>query len=193
MQQRLCCSHQHHTLHTLHDLGIKVSGHHVGYGGGTTVSGEMVVKVVEASFAGVPYSIVGIERSWQNAKIPAEAVLESDNNIMIFRSNSGSGANISFYGKESGRYNIVARLGENGPVMAASQVCILDSSTHKADGYYKVIDTFDDGTKLIEGKIILSEVPTDLNIRIFRLFCRRYRSNQDTLLPTLSRRGAAGQ
>ena len=133
---------------------------------GTAVSGEMVVKVVEASFAGVPYSIVGIERSWQNAKIPAEAVLESDNNIMIFRSNSGSGANISFYGKESGRYNIVARLGESGPIMAASQVCILDSSTHKADGYYKVIDTFDDGTKLIEGKIILSEVPADLNIRL---------------------------
>ena len=132
----------------------------------TTVSGEMVVKVVEASFTGVPYSIVGIERSWQNAKIPAEAVLESDNNIMIFRSNTASGANISFYGKESGRYNIVARLGENGSVMAASQVCILDSSTHKADGYYKVIDTFDDGTKLIEGKIILSEVPTDLNIRL---------------------------
>ena len=133
---------------------------------GTAVSGEMVVKVVEASFAGVPYSIAGIERSWQNAKIPAEAVLESDNNIMIFRSNTASGANISFYGKESGRYNIVARLGENGPVMAASQVCILDSSTHKADGYYKVIDTFDDGTKLIEGKIILSEVPADLNIRL---------------------------
>ena len=133
---------------------------------GATVSGEMVVKVVEAAFAGVPYSIVGIERSWQNTKIPAEAVLESDNKIMIFRNNTASGTNISFYGKKSGRYNIVARLGENGPIMATSQVCILASSTHKADGYYKVIDTFDDGTKLIEGKIILSEVPADLNIRL---------------------------
>ena len=133
---------------------------------GAVTSGEMVVKVVDASFADIPYSIVGIERSWQNAKIPTEAVLESDNNIMIFRSNTASGANISFYGKESGRFNIVARLGENGPIMDSSQVCILDSSTHKADGYYKVIDTFDDGTKLIEGKIILSEVPADLNIRL---------------------------
>ena len=126
----------------------------------------MIVKVVEASFSGIPYSVVGIERSWQNADIPSEALLESDNSILIFRSNTASGANISFYGKEAGRCNIVARLGENGPIMATTQICILDSSTHKADGYYKVIDVFNDGTKLIEGKIILSEVPVDLNIRL---------------------------
>jgi len=134
--------------------------------GGTSVSGEMTVNVIEASFTGTPYSIAGIERNWQNARIPVEAELEGDAGIMIFRSDSASGADVSFCGNTPGHFNIVARLGDKGPVMAAGQLCILDSSTHKADGYYKIIDTFDDGTRLIEGKILLSEVPEDLNIRL---------------------------
>ena len=133
---------------------------------GDVAQSEMVVKVVDASFAGVPYSIVGVERNWNNAGIPQEAVLEYDDQISVFRNNTVTGANISFYGRSSGRANIVARLGEDGPIMAATQISILDSSTHKSDGYYKVIETFDDGSKLIEGKIILSEVPSDLSIRL---------------------------
>lgn len=134
--------------------------------GGLSINGELEVKVIEAAFTGVPYSIVGQERNWNNAKIPPEAVLEYDDIVTIYRTNREQGANLSFYGKHLGYAWIVARLGENGPILSSTQISVLNSSTHKSDGYYKVIDVFNDGSKLIEGKIVLTDVPPDLRIQL---------------------------
>lgn len=145
---------------------ISITAEFVPEAGGPSINGELEVKVIEASFTGVPYSIVGLERNWNNAKIPPEAILEYDDIVTIYRSDREQGANLSFYGKQPGYAWIVARLGENGPILSTTQISVLDSSTHKSDGYYKVIDVFNDGSKLIEGKIVLTEVPPDLRIQL---------------------------
>ena len=135
--------------------------------GSAAATGELVVKVVDASFNGAPYAIVNLERNWNNANIPAEIQLDYDEeHITVFRADNTSGCNIAFYGKIAGKTCMTARLGVNGPVVASTMISILDSSTHKNDGYYKVIDTFPDGSRLIEGKIILTDVPEDLRIQL---------------------------
>lgn len=135
--------------------------------GTEAINGEMTVKVVSASFAGAPYAIVGLDRDWTNPAIPEAAGLDFDDTLTVYRAIKADGSsNIAFYGRQAGDAYITARLGENGPVMAASKINIIDVATHKADGYYEVIDTFDDGSRMIEGKICLSNVPGDLKIKI---------------------------
>lgn len=134
---------------------------------GEPVSKTITVKAVGASFAGAPYAVVGLDRNWSNPSIPSEAVLEYDDSITVYCvAQATKGYNISFYGKKAGDAWITARLGENGPVMAGCKIDILDCRTHKSDGYYKQIETFRDGSMLIEGQIALSEIPADLKIVI---------------------------
>ena len=135
--------------------------------GDPAVNGEIKIKVVAASFAGAPYAIVGLDRNWQNPLIPQEAELDYDDSLTVYRQlNSNGSSNIAFYGKKAGDAYITARLGKNGPVMAAAKINVIDAETHKADGYYKIIDTFDDGSMMIEGRIALTVVPEDLRIKI---------------------------
>ena len=134
--------------------------------GGTPLTGSITVKAVPAGFNGTPYAILGYERSWSNPNIPAEAILESDSGLMLFRTNLTTGCNLAFYGRTAGQSWITARLGDNGPIMASGYVSILDCNTHKNDGYYKLIDTFSDGSKMIEGYIVLTNIPSDLTIKL---------------------------
>jgi PA14 domain/Fibronectin type III domain/Bacterial TSP3 repeat len=135
--------------------------------GDSVVSGDITIKVVAASFAGAPYAIVGLDRNWTNPQIPAEAALDYDDSLTVYRSLQTDGSsNIAFYGKNPGDAYITARLGKDGPVMAAAQINVIDVATHKADGYYQIIDTFSDGSMMIEGRISLTVVPEDLKIKI---------------------------
>ncbi|MDD5728175.1 MAG: PA14 domain-containing protein, partial [Victivallales bacterium] len=100
--------------------------------GDPAVNGEIVIKVVAASFAGAPYALVGLDRNWANPQIPAEAVLDYDDSLTVYRVLQADGSsNIAFYGKTAGDAYITARLGDNGPVMAAATISILDIETHK--------------------------------------------------------------
>jgi len=48
--------------------------------------------------------------------------------------------------------------------MDSTKISVLEYTSHKDEGYYHVLETYDDGTRLIEGYIYLSEVPADLRI-----------------------------
>jgi hypothetical protein len=135
--------------------------------GDPAVAGELNVKVVSASFAGAPYAIVGLDRNWVNPLIPAEAELDYDDNLTVYRAaKSTGGYDIAFYGKKAGDAYITARLGQNGPVMASAKIDVLNVETHKADGYYQAVYAFADGSRMIEGRISLSDIPVDLKIKI---------------------------
>ena len=62
--------------------------------GSAAATGELVVKVVDASFNGAPYAIVNLERNWNNANIPAEIQLDYDEeHITVFRADNTSCCN----------------------------------------------------------------------------------------------------
>ena len=62
---------------------------------------------------------------------------------------------------------MLARISENGAILDGTTVSVIGCRTHREEGYYKVLDVFSDGTKLIEGKIILSDIPADLKITLY--------------------------
>jgi hypothetical protein len=137
-------------------------------GGGDTVTGQMTVIVLNASFNGTPYVVVGNERSWTNSSLPDESKIEYDDSLItaFFSPLTGGGYNVVVAGNKEGDAYMTARLGENGPVMANTKIDVLDCSTHGADGYYTLIEEFDDGSKLLEGRIVLTDIPEDLCIKL---------------------------
>jgi predicted house-cleaning NTP pyrophosphatase (Maf/HAM1 superfamily) len=135
--------------------------------GDPAVNGDITIKVVAASFAGAPFAIVGLDRNWTNPQIPAEAALDYDDSMTVFRAIQTDGSSIiAFSGKNPGDAYITARLGKDGPVMAAAKINIIDLQTSKSDGYYTIIDTFSDGSTMIEVKISMTVVPEDLRVEI---------------------------
>jgi hypothetical protein len=139
-------------------------------GGGDPVTGQMTVNVISASFNSPPYTLVGHERTWTNTALPDEAVIEYDDSIVAFFSpRTGGGYDVVIAGKREGDAYMTARLGENGSIIANTKIDVLDCRTHGADGYFTLVDEFDDGSKLLEGRIVLTDIPEDLRVKL-RLF-----------------------
>lgn len=144
-----------------------VSAEFVPVDGSAATTGTMSVKVVSAAFSGAPYVLLGFERTWVNANVPASVYLDYDSNLTVFRTAQGTGSKIVFYGSEIGDGRMLARISENGAILDGTTVSVIGCRTHREEGYYKVLDVFSDGTKLIEGKIILSDIPADLKITLY--------------------------
>jgi hypothetical protein len=134
--------------------------------GSDPVSNSITVKVVGSSFSGVPFCVYGFNREWENPNIADEAVLEYDSFLGLYEEKTGSGRLISLAPSEVKTGYVAARLGEDGSILASNKVTVINYTTHKEDGYYELIETFEDGSRLIEGKIILTEVPEDLEIHL---------------------------
>jgi hypothetical protein len=137
-------------------------------GGGDPVTGQMDVKVVSSSFSGGATCYLNVARVWENPDLADESVLEADSHISFFAGDMDpTGKELDLLIKESKTGYIVARLGEDGPVMAATTVTPLVAKI--PTGHFTIIDEFDDGSQLVECAIYVSEVPDDLRIylRIF--------------------------
>ena len=137
-------------------------------GGGDAVIGSMTVKVVSCAFNGTAACFLNVGRSWTNPGIPTEAVLENDYHLSLIESPlSPSGRTLDIAIREKRTAYVSARLSENGPVMAATSVTPLESQV--SSRYFTTIEVFEDGSQLVEGKLIFNELPSDLriNLKIF--------------------------
>ena len=133
---------------------------------GDPVQHTMVVTVVGAAFNGTPFCIVGQPRLWDNPDIPDQAVLEYDQQLGVAEfalAPAGRELNLLMNADKPAR--MLARLGVDGPVLAATRV---DAVTYRSSSIeqFTVIDTFADGSQLIEGRMNLGLVPADLVIKM---------------------------
>ena len=135
-------------------------------GGGDPVTGSMNVKVVSSSFSTAPVALIDKARSWLNPGIAPETVVKSDSWIDIFESPlDPTGRNFEFKATADKTGYVLARLGENGPVTDSKEVRVIQISIIPS-GKHKVIETFADGSILVEATIILSYVPPDIRIHL---------------------------
>lgn len=135
-------------------------------GGSETITDTLTVNVVGSDFSSSPSCFEKIPRSWDNSEIADEAVLESGTNLSLTESVlTPAGRTLDLYMPNVGSSQIIARLGEAGPIMDSVQVTAM-SYSNSNDYYYSIIHRYEDGSVLMEGTISLSEVPDDLELTI---------------------------
>jgi hypothetical protein len=135
---------------------------------GNVTTASMTVKVVEHHFTSDPSCMVGATRNWDNLAVPEEAVFEIDHRLLKARFvqnlTSGGRRTSVLIDQIEPRY-LASRIGADGP--------ILDSATAKGfkllsneQTYVHTIDTFEDGSSLVETLLVLSPIVSEITIQV---------------------------
>lgn len=137
-------------------------------GGPSPRSGSISVNVVATQvFTNSPDAWAGKERSWQLANVAPEAVLVPDARV-FFEEQDGlpnNGRQINLIADQNEPRLILARLGANGPVLDLAKMT--DFQLWSAGStYVRVLQTYPDGSQLIETLIIVSPMPADLSVQL---------------------------
>ena len=136
-------------------------------GEGTPVSGQIVVNVVSASFSGSPVCYLNEYRAWDNPYIADEAVITSDREMNLFESDLNPGRRLELKITQNKPARVIARLGEDGPIMANAKISALD--VEATTSYLSVVETYSDGSVMVQSQLNLSEVPD--NLRVYLKIC----------------------
>ena len=128
---------------------------------------SITVKAVGGSFDGNPVCYVGTQRTWDCADLPEDdVVIESDPKLTVSSSELGGGGLRFLIDMETdvSRY-MIARLGEEGPILDNARV---DGVIMRLGGKYDVdtVDVLPDGTDVLEYRIWLTTVPSDISIQV---------------------------
>ncbi len=105
------------------------------------------------------------DRNW-SPLLPEKAVLEHDPHLSVNEVTiDGESRRFSLGAGSTQPSTIVARLGENGPIMDSTHVeAVVDY--RNSNGTWSVTEVFADGSRLVEITIQLSDVPDDLRIEL---------------------------
>lgn len=135
--------------------------------GGGQVTEEIEVTVETGTFNGTPTCLLNKERSWRNSNLPEAAVLEYDHHLTVTQESLTDGGRLLYMtiNRDMPAY-MIARLGEDGPVMATTKIKAVSYSGASKSLYHDIIETYDDGSTLSEMRISLSRVPDDLEIEL---------------------------
>jgi hypothetical protein len=132
---------------------------------------SLAVTVQAADFgAPAPVATVGFFRDWAVPGLPAEALLEVDArlNLEELAPPATGGRLFRIRPNQADDFHVLARLddgSDHGPILASIPVRGLAAASSAETGLYHVM-TYPDGTRLIEMKIVLSEVPADIRLSL---------------------------
>lgn len=128
---------------------------------------KITVKVMTGKFASNPVVVANLARSWDNPMLENEVKVESDA-LLSVRKNQRYQSQVPAYtilAGYCGTYGVVARLYENGPITDVRQIAVVtgdfDSRT-----LFSYIRTFPDGSTLVQGKFIMSDIPAGFKIKL---------------------------
>ncbi|MBU0678861.1 MAG: hypothetical protein KJ626_12180 [Verrucomicrobia bacterium] len=133
-------------------------------------SHSITVTVASASFDESPACWAGYPRQWSCSNLSDEVVIGSDPRCRVVESENeiSEGRQFELDVPENQTYYMLARLGENGPVMANVALrgfhILAESQT-----YLRFEDTLEDGTEVIGMLVVASPLLPDLdfNLEIF--------------------------
>lgn len=133
---------------------------------GSTQSGSVVVDVVEQNLPNVsPAAWTWMQRNLNLSSLAPEAGLQADSRMTCViagtNANGGVRLNLGVFDNES--RSIIARLGTNGPVLDATTVSGFDIWSGN-QAYTKCLQTYSDGSQLIEMLVISSPVETNVTL-----------------------------
>ena len=131
----------------------------------TITNGTLSVRVVTGSFNGREADCAtGQARTWDCPDITTSAVVTADNQLSVSSTNlSGGGTRFTLMNPTDGPLYMVARLGAGGIILDSAKI----SSIYGDHGtYFKVVETFADGSRLVEVRLQLGYVPSDLTVKL---------------------------
>ncbi|MDD4735771.1 MAG: hypothetical protein PHP44_06665 [Kiritimatiellae bacterium] len=132
--------------------------------GAAIASGVVTVEVVNAFFNGNPYCVAGDERTWECPNLPETAQIAWDDHLdvaILDKTTTGMTFSLTSWIDET--MHFVARLGKDGPVLDNAEVTTVYGDN---GSYWKVIHTFADGSRMVEVKLSLGNIPADLDVRL---------------------------
>ena len=131
--------------------------------GGATQSGSITVDVVQQNLPNVqPAAWTGMQRPLLLPSLAPEATLQVDSrlNCSIANVNSNGVVQLALLTDDIAALSMVARIGTNGPVLDSTQVSGFDIWTGNQT-YGRVVQTYSDGSQLIETLMVSSPVETN--------------------------------
>jgi hypothetical protein len=129
------------------------------------------VEVIEADF-GPAFSVAaGSSRAWDLPKVPHSLVLTADADLKLEEMDrqppKSRRLTVSYPAAQSGTPRVVARLWNDGPIVAATSINAFWFAPSTATGNHQVIRTLADGTRVVEVRYLLNgPIPPDLSILI---------------------------
>ena len=134
---------------------------------GPAVSNTITVTVVDGAFNGSPACWVGKQREWESPAWPPEVTLEWDRRLAMSEiEDSTNGVRkykMTIDAPE--QRHMVTRLGRDGPIIdnvAVNGLRIFST----VETYVRVIETYEDGSELIETGIVMSPVVNGVTVRL---------------------------
>jgi len=134
---------------------------------GISQSGSVSVKVVGYKIANQPDCWVGMDREWDMPKPPSEAVQNADPQLFlepIALLPDGSEDMDLLTARNEPLY-LVTRLGTGGPILNATAAKGFNLWSG-IDTYTKVIESYSDGSELVEMLLVMSPVMPDVTVEL---------------------------
>lgn len=132
--------------------------------GQDTQQEQVLVRVISSQFNGSPLLVPGRTREWENPGLAEEAVLEYDPWVELEETAlTPSGRRLTLRVADLRPHYLLARLGENGPVFGHAALRPIEASVQE---HFNVVNTFPDGSRMIEVTLMLSNLPPELEVRL---------------------------
>ncbi len=132
-----------------------------------TTTRSITVKVIDASFEDRAAALMGHRRYWNCTNLPPEIAFESDPRLGIAQvaQLSANARQYSLTNNAAEPRYVVARVGSSGPIAANTSVegFRLFSGV---ETYHRLIQTYPDGSQLIETPIILSPQLPEVSVKL---------------------------
>jgi hypothetical protein len=138
-----------------------------------TVAGNpsVQIEVVGADF-GPQFSIdAGSPRVWDLPGVPHSLAIEADADLTLVEMDrqppKSRRFTVSYPDTQSGTPRVLARLGDGGPIVAATSINAFWFVPATATGDFQVIQTLPDGTRVVQVRYVINgPIPKDLSIWI---------------------------
>jgi hypothetical protein len=136
-------------------------------GQATAQSRSITVNVVEHSFTNNPDCWVGRERDWDVPSVATQVVLEADAELFCEQTGTlpNNGVQLDLLTDEAQPRYILSRLGSGGPILASATANGFEVFA-APDTYNRPIETYPDGSRLVETMVILSPVLSDVTVQL---------------------------
>jgi hypothetical protein len=137
------------------------------YQGAMPQSGSITVRVVDYSFPGEPDCWVSYQRYWDLTNVPSEMVLDSDPKLIMetIAKLPDRGQRTALLASQHEPLPVLARLGAGGSILDSTGAKGFELWT-SADTYVNVLDTYPDGSQLVETLLVLSPVLADVSVQM---------------------------